>query len=166
MRDSLREEARGLVDELDEGRLAEALPHLRRLKAGSGSSGGFLALVGLTSVSQGDGRCTMECEPALYLMNPHGVLHGGVLFAAMDTAMGGAVTSVLAEDEVCATIEAKINYLSPVTEGKLTATATVVQKGGRIAVAEARATGDSGRLAAVMTGTFIVQRRAASGNGD
>jgi acyl-CoA thioesterase len=98
----------------------------------------------------------MEVEAGLHLMNPHGVMHGAVLFAAMDTAMGGAVTSVLTEGETCTTVEAKVNYLGAVRSGRLTATATVVQKGSRIAVVEARATSDDGRLAGLMTGTFMI----------
>jgi len=155
-----REEARALIDRLDVAALPEALGYLRALSEAAADARGLLATLRLRSMEKGGGRCAMEVEASPHLINPNGVLHGAVLFAALDTAMGGAVTTLLTEGETCATVEAKINYLAPVTRGRLRAEATVVQKGGRVAVAEARATTDDGRLAGMMVGTFIVLRPA------
>ena len=154
-----RERAKALIDELDEAGAGEAVAYLTRLRDAEPDSRGLMATIGLSSKQKDDGRSTMEVTAAPHLMNPHGVLHGAVLFAAMDTAMGGALTSLLADGETCATVEAKINYLAPVVRGCLTAEATIVHKGGRVAVVEARATTEDGRPAAVMLGTFIIQRR-------
>jgi len=153
-----RERAKGLIEEVEPELLDEVVAYLEGVRAAASDSRGLMATIGLRPVSKGEGRSAMMVTPAPHLMNPHGVLHGAVLFAAMDTAMGGAVTSLLGDGETCATIEAKINYLAPVTGGRLTATATVIQKGGRVVVAEARATTEDGRLAGVMIGTFIILR--------
>jgi len=154
---NLKQDAERLLEELGETRLRQAVPYLERLRDAAEEESGLMALIGLRSTSKQDGECVMECQASAHLLNPYGLLHGGVLFAALDTAMGGAVTSVLAEGETCATVEAKINYLAPVTEGKIVATGKVVQKGRSLAVAEARAVSENGRLLAVMTGTFMVQ---------
>jgi len=132
-----RERAKGLIEELDPALLDEVVAYLEGVRAAAPDSRGLMATIGLRTVDKGARHSTMVVTPAPHLMNPHGVLHGAVLFAAMDTAMGGAVTSLLGDGETCATVEAKINYLAPVTGGRLTATATVIQKGGRVAVVEA-----------------------------
>ncbi|HEY8492031.1 MAG TPA: PaaI family thioesterase, partial [Dehalococcoidia bacterium] len=95
---------------------------------------------------------------------PHGVLHGGVLFSAMDTAMGGALTSVLEAGERCATMEAKVNYLAPVVSDSLSVEAHVLHRGRRTAVLESRATAADGRLAALALGTFTVGRGGNQGS--
>ncbi|MBR12289.1 MAG: hypothetical protein CL442_03950, partial [Acidimicrobiaceae bacterium] len=65
-------------------------------------------------------------------LNPNGVVHGGVVFTMVDTAMGRATLSVLDEGCLCASIEVSVRYLRPVVEGRLVATATVLRAGRRI----------------------------------
>ena len=83
-----------------------------------------------------DGRSRFEVTVRREHMNPHGVVHGG---------------------ERCATLEIKINYLAPVSEGRITAEAWMVARTARIAVLEARVQGDHDRLVAVGTGSFYIQ---------
>lgn len=68
-------------------------------------------LIGLRFLACADGRsvCCLEATPALF--NPNGVVHGAAIYALADTGMGGAVASLLAAGEQCATIEIKISYL-------------------------------------------------------
>ena len=78
---------------------------------------GFGRLLGLEMYERGEGqsRCRLAIRPEL--LNPHGVLHGGALYALADQGMGAAVYTRLEPSESCATIEVKIVYLAPVTEG-------------------------------------------------
>jgi acyl-CoA thioesterase len=92
-------------------------------------------------------------------MNPHDVVHGGVVYTLVDYAMGGALVSVLEPGEQCATLEVKINYLAPVTGGELAAEAAVVERRQRVAVLGARVASDGGRLVAVALGSFAISRR-------
>lgn len=89
-------------------------------------------------------------------LNPNGVVHGAVSFALMDTAMGGAVMSVVAEGQYCATIEMQTRFHKPVHAGRLTATASVLNAGRKVVHLEARTTDDSGRLIASATASFAV----------
>jgi acyl-CoA thioesterase len=66
----------------------------------------------------------------------HGVVHGGVLAALVDTAAGIAVHLVVPPHTRVATIEFKINFLEPVIEGTVFAEARVLRKGRTTAVAE------------------------------
>ena len=90
-------------------------------------------------------------------LNPNGVVHGGVVFTMVDTAMGRATLSVLDEGCLCASIEVSVRYLRPVVEGRLVATATVLRAGRRIVHIEGavHVDGDD-RPVAVVQGSFAV----------
>jgi acyl-CoA thioesterase len=79
------------------------------------------------------------------------------VYALVDYAMGGAVTSGLERGERCATLEIKINYLAPVSRGSFAAEAWVVARTARIAVLEARVQAEGDRLVALATGSFYIQ---------
>jgi len=108
--------------------------------------------------SMGDGRCAWSVDVRPVHMNPYGVVHGGVLYTLVDYAMGGALTSALEGGQRCTTLEIKINYLAPATEGTVVAEAWVVSRGGRVAVLQAKATA-ADTLLAVATGTFYILSR-------
>lgn len=117
--------------------------------------GELIGLAGARSAA-GRSRCHFTVRPEL--LNPHRVLHGGVMFSVMDTNMGDALYTVLGERESCATIEIKINYLKPVADGKLVCTTRVVQRGRRVAVLESELR--QGRtLVAKALGTFAIFAR-------
>lgn len=105
----------------------------------------------------GEGRSRFELAVGPAHLNPHGVVHGGVVYTLVDYAMGGALTSRLGPGERCATLEIKINYLAPVSEGILAAEAWVVERTTRIGVLEATVRAESGRLVALATGSFYIQ---------
>jgi acyl-CoA thioesterase len=119
--------------------------------------GPFADLLGLRRASMEDGRSRFEVTIRPEHMNPHGVVHGGVVYTLVDYAMGGAVTARLLLGGRCATLEIKINYLAPVSEGRITAEAWMVARTARIAVLEARVQADRDRLVAVATGSFYIQ---------
>lgn len=104
-----------------------------------GQDFGFGSLLGLTMVERGDGRCLMAVDiDRERHFNPQGAAHGGVAYALADTAMGGALTSVMDDGLWCATLEIKFNYHVRVTEGLLTCEATVLHLGKRVANIDAR----------------------------
>ena len=121
---------------------------------------GLGPLAGLLGIRRGlmaGGRCVFELDAGPQHLNPHGVVHGGVLYTLVDYAMGGALTSRLGAGERCSTIEIKINYVAPATGGRIVADARVVERTRRISVLEARVNADDGTLLALAIGTFYVQ---------
>jgi acyl-CoA thioesterase len=118
--------------------------------------GPLAALLGIRRAQMGDGRARFDLAIRPDHMNPHGVVHGGVVYSLVDYAMGGALTSRLAPGERCATLEIKINYLAPATAGHLAAEARVVERTARVGVLEGRVAGDGDRLVALATGTFFI----------
>lgn len=116
----------------------------------------FARTLGLQMVERGDGRCRMaiDIERERHF-NPQGVAHGGVAYSLADTAMGGAITSLLDDDFWCATLEIKFNYHVGVREGRLTCDATVLHQGKRVANIDARLFQDD-RLVASANGNFAI----------
>jgi acyl-CoA thioesterase len=119
--------------------------------------GPFADLLGIRRTGMQDGRARFELSVGPQHLNPHDVVHGGVVYTLVDYAMGGAVTSRLGPGERCATLEIKINYVAPVSEGLIAAEAQVVARSGRVVVLEARVQADGDRLVALATGSFYVQ---------
>jgi len=90
-------------------------------------------------------------------LNPNGVVHGAVLFALVDTAMGKSTMGVVDEPgSYCASIEVALRFIRPAVGGRLTATATVVKRGRSVVHLDARVVGDDDRLVATAAGTFAI----------
>jgi uncharacterized protein (TIGR00369 family) len=94
-------------------------------------------------------------DPAHYNLN--GSLHGGVVMALLDTAMGFAVVSRIAGDgRFNAAAEMSTRFLAPVRSGVLTAEATVIKIGKRLATVEGRATDEAGIVVAIASSTHAL----------
>lgn len=102
------------------------------------------------------GRAIARVHIAEQHANPNGVVHGGVLFTMVDTAMGGATMSVLDDGRFCASIEVQIRFLRPATTGRLEADTRVVRQGRRVIHLESRVTDGRGELVATGAGTYAV----------
>jgi acyl-CoA thioesterase len=117
----------------------------------------FGRLLGMRATSVADGQAQFALDVRPDLLNPHGVLHGGVLYSLADTAMGAALHSRLEPGEQGTTLEIKMQYLAPVTGGAVVAEATLVQRTRRTAVLEARVRAGGDRTVALATGTFYIR---------
>lgn len=115
----------------------------------------FAEHLGLTIVRREAGlsTCTLDVRPEH--LNPHGVVHGAVLFALADTGMGAALYPTLQADESCATIEIKINFLKAVRTGRIDCSTTMLGRGRRVANLESRLLVD-GELVASANGNFAI----------
>ncbi len=129
----------------------------KEIPAGMSGFNPFGDLIGLQFLKceGGQSRCTLEVEQRL--LNPHGAVHGGVLYSMADTGMGGAMYTVMERDELCATIEIKITYFKAVRSGTLVCDTRIISRGRRVAALESEITSD-GRLVAKASGTFSVFR--------
>ena len=115
----------------------------------------FGDLIGLmfTKLEKGYSQCTLNVEKKL--MNPHGFLHGGVMYSMADTGMGAALYSLLEENELCATVEVKIAYFKPIKDGNLICETKVIHKGRNISVLESEIM-TNGNLISKAFGTFSI----------
>ena len=116
----------------------------------------FARALGLKMVERGDGRCVMAIDVERERhFSPQGAAHGGVAYSLADTAMGGALTSLLDDGLWCATLEIKFNYHVRVGEGRLSCEAQVLHRGKRVANIDARLFQD-GRLVSSANGNFAI----------
>jgi acyl-CoA thioesterase len=108
----------------------------------------------LTGVEQGSGTASLTVGPAH--ANPNGVVHGAVLFALVDTAMGKATMSTVDDGYYCASVELSLRFIRPASSGELVAEAVVVKRGKSIVHLEARVHDGDDRLIATSSGTFAI----------
>jgi uncharacterized protein (TIGR00369 family) len=117
--------------------------------------------MGFTGTEVAEGRAVFEGDPAEYLYNPIGVVHGGFAMTLLDSAMGCAIHSTLGVGEIYTTLEVKVNFIrSMMTDtGRVRCEGTVIHRGGRIATAEGKVIAiESGKLLAHGTTTCLLMR--------
>jgi acyl-CoA thioesterase len=98
----------------------------------------FADLIALHTDETGPGHSRLRLTVGPQHLNPHQVVHGAVVYAMADTGMGAALYPTLGVDEICATIEIKINYFKPIAQGELSCVTTLVNRGKTIANLESR----------------------------
>ncbi len=102
------------------------------------------------------GHAIARLEVSEDLLNPNGVVHGGVLFTMVDTAMGKATMTSVEEGQWCASIEIQMRFLRPVSGGRLEADTRVIRRGRKVVHLESRVRDTDGALVATGAGTFAV----------
>ncbi len=112
--------------------------------------------LGMEVTGGGPGTGTASVMIGADHLNPNGVVHGAVLFALVDTAMGKATMNGLEPGRFCASIEVSLRFIRPASAGPLVADAAVVKRGKNIVHLEARVVGGDDRLVATAAGTFAI----------
>ncbi|WP_322750588.1 MULTISPECIES: PaaI family thioesterase [unclassified Frankia] len=134
--------------------LRELLAHGMAAGIGVGHS------LGITLESVEKGRTVYTLTPSPATANAIYTVHGGVLATLMDTAMGSAIFTELADGVLYTTLELKVNFIRPVKlDGdQLTCEGRTINIGKRTALAEARVLDPAGRLIAHGTSTCMLIR--------
>lgn len=116
--------------------------------------------LGFTVTAAAPGRVELSLEPAEFLYNAVGSLHGGALSAVADTAMGFAVSTTLPARTGYTTLDLTVRFTRPATSGSGTVTVTGLAEhtGRRTAVARAEARDARGRLLATASSTCLILR--------
>ncbi|HMG35352.1 MAG TPA: PaaI family thioesterase [Blastocatellia bacterium] len=107
----------------------------------------------LEIVEPAHSRLSVDVTPELLQLA--GVMHGGAIASLIDTAVAFAIAGSAEVDSRFTTVEMKVNYLSAIREGRVTADARVIRDGRRIIVGEADVFDFRGRLAAKGLLTYI-----------
>jgi len=115
----------------------------------------------IDAAGTGDGVCVVVGRVEARHLNINGVVHGGVYATILDTAMGGAVVSILESGEVTATTSLYIEFLRPAQEGaQLRAEGRLVRRGRHLAFVEGKLTDGQGVLLSQANGTWYVWSEA------
>ena len=95
--------------------------------------------------------CRVTFPMSDMLKNPQGSLHGGAMATAMDISMGHLVNKVAGPG---ATIEMKVQFMRPVSEGIVTCEGRFTRRGRSLAFMESRLFDANGKLSALATATW------------
>lgn len=114
----------------------------------------FSALMGFEVVKLSNGGAVLTVTTEDHHRQIHNVMHGGVIAALADTAAAIAAYTVVPRGTEVVTIELKINYLLPVSAGKLTAEGKVLRAGRNFIVVECEISREDRALAAKALMTF------------
>jgi uncharacterized protein (TIGR00369 family) len=117
---------------------------------------GLGAFLGIRTVEIGPG--TMRCALSVRdeLLNPFGMMHGGVVSALVDHMLGAVCYPVIPKGTWSATTEFKLNLLAPVRDGEVEGRAEILSMTKRTAVVRIDVqNGD--RLVALAQGTVTLQ---------
>jgi uncharacterized protein (TIGR00369 family) len=117
-----------------------------------------IQMLGAGALTATEGSVMIELDPQEFHYNPLGTMHGGVISTLLDTATGCTVHSTLPAGVGYTSLDLSVKFLRPVTlaSGRLTCTGTILQRGRRTALAEARLTDAQGKLAAHATSSCLI----------
>ena len=119
---------------------------------------GIWAHLGWTLSELEPGRATLEWEPGEDHSFPTGkgwVVHGGMVTALLDTAMGQATWSLLDRGEAFLTADLRTEFFRPTTPGRIVAKGRVLHKTRRVTFAAADLFDAQGKQLASCRGTQI-----------
>ena len=104
------------------------------------------------------GHAVFQGEASEFVLNPLGVVHGGLALTLVDSATGCAVQTMLPVGVGYTTLETKANFVRQIRtdSGTLRAIGRAVHVGRSTATADARIEDASGRLYAHGTSTLLI----------
>ena len=129
--------------------------HLEELRARVASSP-FHQWAGLELISGGDGLAELGMDLRPHHFNPQGIVHGGIITAVADTAIGLALRSKLRAGLTHRTAQLNVHFLAKGEGGRLVGRGRAVRLGQRMGYGESEVLDGTGQLLARASGTFIV----------
>ncbi|HEX7265749.1 MAG TPA: PaaI family thioesterase [Candidatus Dormibacteraeota bacterium] len=115
--------------------------------------------LGLKLVETGAGSAVVEMTATEPMANHSGVVHGGMISALADSAMGRSLRTLSPGVARAMSFDLKLNFINAAKIGEnLRATGRVIHAGRRTIVTDCRVEGRDGRLVATASATFAVTR--------
>jgi uncharacterized protein (TIGR00369 family) len=145
------------------------LDAIRAVMAGELPPPPFAAALGMSITVVEPGRVVFALEPAEWMYNPIGSVHGGIAATMLDSSLGCSVHTTLPAGVGYATSDLQVRYVRAVTlrSGRILADSRVVHAGRRLATAEGRlyAEADGRLFAHASTSCIILAAEGAGGAG-
>ena len=109
--------------------------------------------LGLRLVDWEHGRVRFSFRPPAWVRSgDQGVIHGGALATALDTAACFAVIAAVGAD--CSTVDLRTDFMRPASAEELAVTGTLLRAGRRFGWADAAVVAPDGKVVATARGTF------------
>ena len=125
----------------------------------------FNALLGIHLERLHRDGVTVGCKLRDDLLNSTGVAHGGVAAALADVAVAIAILRRVKGKRPITTVELKVNYLEPATEGRIFARSRLLRVGSTLAVGSVDLTDSKARLVGTALVTYLFLDARGSRNG-
>jgi uncharacterized protein (TIGR00369 family) len=103
------------------------------------NQGPFFRLLSIQIKDLGPGYSLVEMEVGHQHLNPFGGLHGGAYASVIDTAAYWSIYCELDEEVGLTSIDLKVDFLAPVSAGKMIVQGRRIKMGRTICLAEATA---------------------------
>ncbi len=92
-----------------------------------------------------DDHAKLEMKIDKAVLNGHGIVHGGIIFAMADNA---AAAATFTKGRLCVTLNSTINFIRPVVGEKMIVEADAIFTGRTTGVYDVKVTNDQGTLCA------------------
>jgi uncharacterized protein (TIGR00369 family) len=135
-------------EELDPRQLEELKERIR--------SSPFHAWAGIELVSVGGGKAELAMTLEDHHFNPQRIVHGGIIAAMADTAIGLALRSILPSGNTHRTAQLNVHFLAKGEGNHLLGRGTARHMGRRMGYGESEVLAAAGTLRARASATFIV----------
>jgi len=112
----------------------------------------YARFLGLELCETANGHAAICLDVRDDLKQNHGVVHGGAIASLIDTASAFAILALLEENEKVTTTDLTIQYLRPVTSGRIIAEAKIVRAGRRRFVVRVDVQNGDALIATAITG--------------
>ena len=134
------------------------LEFMRAVLDGGAPAAPMATTMGFALVEVSEGRSVFRGAPGPDVYNPIGSVHGGWVGTMLDSCMGCAVHTTLAQGIGYTTLEYKVNLVRALSHetGTVDAIGTVISSGRRIAVAEGQVVDGQGNILAHGTTTCLI----------
>jgi len=136
-------------------RPSRSSPPLRALAGLVRKASVYFHHLGMEIVDLQPGRALVRLPFGAHLKNSSGGMHGGAIASLIDSA-GGLAARTLTHPSTVATVEFKVNFLTPIRRGAVLAEGRVIHKGRRTAVSEVMVRDEEDRPVACGLVTLMV----------
>jgi len=116
----------------------------------------FWALLGMELLEIKKGWAVVRLPVADKLTNAIGLVHGGAIFSAADSAVGMALVGMTGRDENISTLEMKINYMKPVKGTEIIAEAKIIHRGSQTAIGDVEVRDEEQNLVSKGLATYAI----------
>ena len=116
----------------------------------------YFTLLSIELKDVGWGESLLEIAVQEKHLQPFGIVHGGVFGSLLDAAAFWASYCQIPEDVGMTTVEMKINFLAPLSAGRMVARGRGIRTGKTLCLADASIHNEKGTLLAHGTATMMI----------
>ena len=119
----------------------------------------FWALLGMELLEIKKGWAIVRLPVEDKLTNAIGLVHGGAIFSAADSAVGIALVGMTNRNENISTLEMKINYMKPVKGREIMAEAKIIHRGSQTAIGDVEVRDEDRNLISKGLATYAIFKK-------